>query len=57
MVSENEDIEDESDESSEDEPEEPEETGPNAKEKTAMGRFNSVGNRVTLEHPKFNPKM
>ena len=57
MVSENEDIEDESDESSEDEPEEPEETGPNAKEKTAMGRFNSVGNRVTLEHPKCNPKM
>ena len=42
MVSETEDIEDESEESSEDEPEEPEETGPNAKEKTAMGRFHSV---------------
>ena len=39
MVSETEDIEEESEESSEDEPEEPEETGPNAKEKTAMGRF------------------
>ena len=45
MVSETEDIEDESEESSEDEPEEPEETGPNAKEKTAMGRFRSVSNR------------
>ena len=39
MVSETEDIEEESEESSEDEPEEPEETGPNAKEKTAMGMF------------------
>ena len=39
MVSETEEIEEESEESSEDEPEEPEETGPNAKEKTAMGRF------------------
>ena len=39
MVSETEDIEEESEESSEDEPEETEESGPNAKEKTAMGRF------------------
>ena len=39
MVSETEDIEEESEESSEDEAEEPEETGPNAKEKTAMGMF------------------
>jgi len=45
MVSETEDIEDVSEESSEDEPEEPEETGPNAKEKTAMGRFHFVINR------------
>ena len=45
MVSETEDIEEESEESSEDEPEEPEETGPNAKEKTAMGRFYFVRNR------------
>ena len=39
MVSENEETEEIEEESSEDEPEEPEETGPNAKEKTAMGKF------------------
>ena len=39
MVSENEETEEEVQEDSEDEPEEPEETGPNAKEKTAMGKF------------------
>ena len=53
MVSETEDIEDESEESSEDEPEEPEETGPNAKEKTAMGRFHSVGNRPKFKNQVF----
>ena len=43
MVSENEETEEEEveEESSEDEPEEPVETGPNAKEKTAMGKFSN----------------
>ena len=48
MVSENEETEEEEveEESSEDEPEEPEETGPNAKEKTAMGKFSDFWPKV-----------